>query len=79
MSEQTGRIAGGADVLVAHAYGNTIPAIQLAALDTARELYGPGAELRIEHTGEIFTSALGRGKFQADVTIRCLSFPGEDR
>lgn len=69
----------GADTLCAQVYGDSIPALKLAALDKARELYGPDAELRIEGTGAINTSSLGEGKFWAYVTVRCLNLLEEDR
>lgn len=70
-----------ADVLRARVYGDTIPAMKLAALDKARQLYGPDAQLRIEGTGTIDTSISGEpGRvFTTTVTVRCLSLPAEDR
>ena len=78
MNEQEQRLDG-PDVLNARVYGDDIPALKLAALDQARELYGPDATLRIEHVETINTSATDKGKFWTHVHVRCLNLPEEDR
>jgi hypothetical protein len=71
---------GGPDVLLARVQGNSIADLKLAALDQARELYGPDAELRIVGLDNIATSTFPEdGKFRTTVTVRCLNFPDEDR
>jgi hypothetical protein len=77
--DDTSQYTDGPDVLDARAYGDTIPEIKLAALDVARELYGPDARLRIEHVSGIATAIATDKKFWATVTVRCLSLPDEDR
>lgn len=80
MDRQRKTCLDGADVLRAYVHGNSIPELKLPALDKARELYGQAARLRIEHTGPVSTSPTSRrGKFTAEVTLRCLSLPEEDR
>ncbi len=79
MNEQEQR-TGGPDILQAHVYGDSIPALKMAALDVARELYGPDADLRIEHVDPIQTAVRhSKGKFCTSVQVRCLNLPEEDR
>jgi hypothetical protein len=82
-NEQEQRISG-PDVLSAFVYGDDIPALKMAALDKARELYGPDAHLRIERVGQISAMTIRhmietRGKFAATILVRCLNLPDEDR
>ena len=78
MSEQEQQLSG-PDVLLASVYGDDIPALKMAALDAAHELYGPDAVLRIEHVGTIQTTLSSKGKFFTQVQVRCLNLPDEDR
>lgn len=78
MNEQEQRLDGPA-VLRAHVHGDSIPALKMAALDQARELYGPDAKLRIERVDSINTSSSDKGKFWTYVHVRCLNLPEEDR
>lgn len=69
----------GPDVLNALVYGDDIPGLTRAALDKARDLYGPAAELAVERVGSIDTSCHSKGAFCTRVTVRCLNFfPGEE-
>jgi hypothetical protein len=73
-------LAPGPDVLLARVQGNSIADLKLAALDQARELYGPDAQLRIVGLDNIATGTFPEdGKFRTTVTVRCLNFPDEDR
>lgn len=59
------------NLLAATAYGGSIEAIKMAALDSARELYGPDALLQIESMSRVSTAARqDRGKFVAKVYVR---------
>lgn len=78
MNEQEQRL-GGPDVLDAFVHGDDIPALKMAGLDRARELYGPDAALAIEHVDSISTSISSKGKFCTHVHVRCLNLPAEDR
>jgi hypothetical protein len=69
----------GPDVLVAFVYGDDIPALKMAALDQARDLYGPDAALQIERVDCIQTTASSKGRFCTRVHVRCLNLPAEDR
>ena len=72
--------ASGPDILNARVQADSIPQMKLAALDQARELYGPDAQLRIVGLDEIYTSHSPEdGKFWTTVTVRCLNLPAEDR
>jgi len=70
------RRPGGPDVLEATVYGDGIPALERAALEQARELYGESAELKVERVGTIQTWSTGKGAFTACIRVRCLNFPG---
>lgn len=78
MSEQEQRL-GGPDVLFAVVHGNSIPELKMAALDKARDLYGPDAQLQIERVENVATSVAAEGSFRAYVYVRCLNLPEEDR
>jgi hypothetical protein len=79
MDEQDQR-TGGPDVLDAFVYGEDLLRLKMAALDRARELYGPDAQLQIERVGTIRTSSvLGRPPFCTNVRVRCLNLPEEDK
>jgi hypothetical protein len=76
--EQEQRLDG-PDVLDAFVFADDIPALKMAALDQARDLYGPDAQLAVERTGRISSGMPSKGKFCAHVLVRCLNFPEEDR
>jgi hypothetical protein len=78
MNEQEQQLSG-PDVLVARVYGDDIPGLKMAALDQARDLYGPDAALRVEHVDRINTALADKGKFWTYVHVRCLNLPAEDR
>ena len=64
------------DLLHAVVYGDTIDALKTAALTAARALYGEEAPLQIEQVGPTHTPfAWRRGRFCADVDVRCLDLP----
>ena len=57
--------------------GTSIPAIKMAALDKARELYGPAAHLAIVYMGQVIVEdgpAAAERPFNAEVTVRCLNY-----
>jgi hypothetical protein len=57
------------------AYGDSIAAIEAAATDAARELYGPDSQLATDHIGTIYAAiAEERGRYHASVTVRCLNY-----
>jgi hypothetical protein len=66
--------APGQDVLAAHVYGDNVPEFRMAALDQARQLFGPDAVLRIERVESINTTTAQRpGRtFMATVIVRRL-------
>jgi hypothetical protein len=78
VNEQEQRL-NGPDVLAALVHGDDIPALKMAALDRARELYGPDAVLQIEEVGTIRTACSPKGQFCTCVYVRCLNLPEEDR
>lgn len=71
--------ADGPNLLAADVYGNTVPDLERAALYEARRLYGEQADLRIEHTGRVSTAfRTDKGRFTAEVLVRCVNFPAEE-
>lgn len=73
----------GPDVLRASVSADSLPGLGRAALDEARDLYGPDAELAVESTAYVATWGGPRGSFRGEVRVRCLNFdsltlPGED-
>jgi hypothetical protein len=75
----TRKRTSGPDFMETMAHGNDINAIRMAALDIARDLYGPNARLAIEDTGTIQKAvATHKGRFCAHVTVRCLDYPAEE-
>jgi hypothetical protein len=72
----------GPATLLARVAGNSIPELKLAALDQAREFYGPEAELRVTGLEKVRTNWAaedGEGKWWTTATVECLNLPAEDR
>lgn len=63
-----------ADLMNGNFWGNSIPQIKMAALDRARELYGPQAELQIEDIGTDHSANGYSHRFFADVEVRCMNY-----
>jgi hypothetical protein len=64
----------GPDLLDASGRGDSLPEMRASAMAKARKLYGPDAELRVDHASPVRTYGTG---FTCCFTIRCLNFPGE--
>jgi hypothetical protein len=68
------RIDGRAEFITT-AYGDSLPGIEASALAEARDLYGPDAELRLEHVGPVHTAfTTDPGRYYARVKVRCTNF-----
>jgi antitoxin (DNA-binding transcriptional repressor) of toxin-antitoxin stability system len=75
------------DLLIATVKAGSLPGLRKAAMADARELYGEQAELRIEHSGPVYSyrsaghygslEGIGELRFRAEVVIRCLNYPSE--
>src|SRR5262245_52199571 len=55
------------------ARADDIPGLYADALDQARKLYGPDAELVIEHAGMIAKTTMPGGMYRCDITVRCVN------
>lgn len=64
----------GPDVLIAIAYGDSIPGLRDEALFTALTLWGENARLEVEAISDVGTSIGIRGRFRARVRVRCLNY-----
>lgn len=65
----------GPDVLAADVRGGSVPELREAALAEAVALWGEKADLAVESVGTVFTSsAPRRGRFCAEVRVRCLNY-----
>jgi hypothetical protein len=75
LDEIEARRPAGGDVFRAAVSGESIPDLHARALMKAADLWGLDASVVVERTGTIsetlFTS---RGRYHADVTVRCLNY-----
>jgi len=69
---QTAARADGRNLLRAAVRGASIPELEATALDRARDLYGPDANLAVESVENVGTSTVGHGQFIATVYVRRL-------
>lgn len=59
-------------MLTAKVRGADIPALEAAAMERARDFFGPNADLSLGDVRDIYTSCVGRQDFLATVTVRYL-------
>lgn len=76
----SGALPDAPDVFTAFAYGDSVEAIKMAALDQARGFYGAEVPLQIEGVGSpratrLPSVARSRGRYSAQVVVRCLRLP----
>jgi hypothetical protein len=71
----------GPDVLVARAWGDSVPELRGAALIEGAALWGETADLEAESVRDVATSMPGsrRGRFNAYVRVRCLNYAEIDQ